>query len=243
MFVFGSQVLLQKHILTLERGILDRSGPNKSCGPANFRLTSVDHLKRSKRGNFSLGKVCSICFSEICLQNFEHFWGEFRRRRKKTKALSGTTVFGATTPVSVAVRKVGNLPNRWKPVSGERDCVAASLPCLPSARVCALRVRGTERTQPCVSLALGSRSWISLLQKRPRSQKFRVQPRSYQPQERWGAAELFRNVHRNGHSGSVQNCRVDFLQLWLEWRRMGEEGSLFSACDISIIWGSLPIWH
>ena len=81
MFVFGSQVLLQKHILTLERGILDRSGPNKSCGPANFRLTSVDHLKRSKRGNFSLGKVCSICFSEICLQNFGHFWGEFRKKK------------------------------------------------------------------------------------------------------------------------------------------------------------------
>ena len=146
--------MLQKHILTLERGILDRSGPNKSCGPANFRLTSVDHLKRSKRGNFSLGKVCSICFSEICLQNFEHFWGEFRRRRKKTKALSGTTVFGATTPVSVTVRKVGNLPNRWKPVSGERDCVAASLPCLPSARVCALRVRGTHARSLASALRL-----------------------------------------------------------------------------------------
>ena len=234
--------MLQKHILTLELGILDRSGPNKSCGPANFRLTSVDHLKRSKRGNFSLGKVCSICFSEICLENFGHLWGEFRRR-KKTKALSGTTVFGATTPVSVAVRKVGNLPNRWKPVSGERDCVAASLPCLRSARVRALRLRGTFQARSLApALRLVSRSWIPLLQKRPRSQKFRVQPRSYQPQERWGAAELFRNVHRNGHSGSVQNCRVDFLQLWLEWRRTGEE-SLFSACDISIIWGSLPIWH
>ena len=146
--------MLQKHILTLERGILDRSGPNKSCGPANFRLTSVDHLKRSKRGNFSLGKVCSICFSEICLENFGHLWGEFRRR-KKTKALSGTTVFGATTPVSVAVRKVGNLPNRWKPVSGERDCCRflTLSPVRAGTRVApAWNVPGT---QPCASLALG----------------------------------------------------------------------------------------
>ena len=83
MFVFGSQVLLQKHILTLERGILDRSGPNKSCGPANFRLTSVDHLNRSKRGNLSLGKVCSICFSEIGLEIFGNVWGNFGKTHPK----------------------------------------------------------------------------------------------------------------------------------------------------------------
>ena len=82
------------------------------------------------------------------------------RARNVPKLCLEPRVFGATTPVRVAVRKVGNLPSRWKPACAERNCVATSLPCRPSARLRALR--GMLRARSLAfSLARASRARLN----------------------------------------------------------------------------------